>query len=136
MKQIITLRSLVLCVSIALCLGIVLPLQSHAAVFSGAGLSDSLGSVQVPHGDLGGIIVKIVNRADAPQDLAIEIAGVSSIANEGTATVLKADNRDVTNSLNDPKHVVPATETVTGLGTSFTRSYPPCSITILELTAK
>ena len=84
----------------------------------------------------GKIIVKIVNRADAPQDLAIEIAGVSSIANEGTATVLKADNRDVTNSLNDPKHVVPATETVTGLGTSFTRSYPPCSITILELTAK
>ena len=84
----------------------------------------------------GKIIVKIVNRADAPQDLAIEIAGVSSIADEGTATVLKADNRDVTNSLNDPKHVVPATETVTGLGTSFTRSYPPCSITILELTAK
>ena len=84
----------------------------------------------------GKIIVKIVNRADAPQDLAIEITGVSSIADEGTATVLKADNRDATNSLNDPKHVVPATETVTGLGTSFTRSYPPCSITILELTAK
>ncbi|HEY5345033.1 MAG TPA: alpha-L-arabinofuranosidase C-terminal domain-containing protein [Verrucomicrobiae bacterium] len=84
----------------------------------------------------GKIIVKIVNRADAPQDLAIEIAGVSSIADEGTATVLKADNRNETNSLAEPKHVVPATEKVTGLGTSFTRTYPPCSITILELSAK
>ena len=84
----------------------------------------------------GKIIVKIVNRADAPQDLAVEIAGVISIADAGTATVLKADNRDATNSLNDPKHVVPTTEKVTGLGASFTRTYPPCSITILELTAK
>ena len=84
----------------------------------------------------GKIIVKIVNRADVPQDLAVEIAGVSSIADEGIATVLKADNRDATNSLNEPKHVVPTTEKVTGLGMSFTRTYPPCSITILELTAK
>ena len=84
----------------------------------------------------GKIIVKIVNRADAPQDVAVEIAGVSSIADAGKATVLKADNRDATNSLEDPKHVVPTTEKVTGLSTSFTRTYPPCSITILELTAK
>ncbi len=84
----------------------------------------------------GKIIVKIVNRADAAQDLQIQINGVGSVADEGTATVLKAANRDETNSLNDPQHVVPATEKVTGLGTSFTRSYPPCSITILELSAK
>jgi alpha-L-arabinofuranosidase len=84
----------------------------------------------------GRIIVKIVNRADAPQDVKIEISGVSSIAGKGTATVLKADNRNATNSLDDPKNVVPATETVDGLGTSFTRTFPPCSITILELQAK
>jgi len=84
----------------------------------------------------GKIIVKIVNRADAPQDVAVAIAGVSSIADAGTATVLKADNRDATNSLEDPKHVVPTTEPVTGLSTNFTRTYPPCSITILELTVK
>ena len=84
----------------------------------------------------GKIIVKIVNRADAPQDVKIEIAGVSSIADTGTATVLKADNRDATNSIEEPKKVMPATENVSGLGTSFTRTYPPCSITILELDAK
>jgi len=84
----------------------------------------------------GKIMVKIVNRADVAQDVAVEITGVSSVADAGTATVLKADNRDATNSLEDPKHVVPTTEPVTGLSTNFTRSYPPCSITILELTAK
>ena len=84
----------------------------------------------------GKILVKIVNRADAPQEVKVEISGVSSIADQGTATVLKADNRDATNSLGAPKKVVPVTETVNGLGTSFTRTYPPCSITILELTAK
>ena len=83
----------------------------------------------------GKIIVKIVNRADAPQEVKLEISGVNSIAGKGTATVLKADNRDTTNSLDDPKKVVPTTETVDGLGTRFTRTFPPCSITILELQA-
>jgi alpha-N-arabinofuranosidase len=84
----------------------------------------------------GKIIVKVVNRADVPQDLKIEISGVNAIAEIGTATVLKADNRNATNSLDDPKNLVPKTETVDGLGTSFTRTFPPCSITILELDTK
>ncbi len=84
----------------------------------------------------GKIIVKIVNRADTPQDVKIDISGVSSVAGEGTATVLKADNRAATNSIDEPQKVVPATETVNGLGTSFTRTFPPCSITVLELQAR
>ena len=85
---------------------------------------------------IGKIIVKIVNRADAAQDVKIDITGAGSVAAEGTATVLKADNRNETNSLNDPQHIVPMTEKASGLGTSFTRTFPPCSITVLELDAK
>jgi alpha-N-arabinofuranosidase len=84
----------------------------------------------------GKIIVKVVNRADAAQDVKLDITGATSVADEGTATVLKAKNRDETNSLNDPQHVVPVTEKVSGLGASFTRTFPPCSITVLELDAK
>ena len=84
----------------------------------------------------GKIIVKIVNRADASQGVKIEISGVKAVAAQGTATVLKADNRDATNSIDAPKKVVPVTEKVKGLGTRFTRTFPPCSITILELEAK
>jgi alpha-N-arabinofuranosidase len=84
----------------------------------------------------GRIYVKIVNRDDTPQDVKIEFSGAGNIADKGTATVLKADNRDATNSLNDPTHVVPTTEDVTGLSASFTRTFPPCSITVLELETK
>jgi alpha-N-arabinofuranosidase len=82
------------------------------------------------------IIVKIVNRADVAQDVKVEINGANTIADSGTATVLKADNRNKTNTIDDPTNVLPVTENVTGLSASFTRSYPPCSITILELSAK
>ena len=84
----------------------------------------------------GKILVKIVNRADAPQAIKIDLAGVKSVAARGTATVLKAANRKETNTINDPQRVVPVTEKIKGLGLSFTRSFPACSITILELEAK
>ena len=83
----------------------------------------------------GKIIVKIVNRADTAQDLTIEVSGVKSIAPTGAAIVLQADNREATNSIGKPKTVVPVTENVNGLGSNFTRSFPSCSITVLELTA-
>ena len=81
----------------------------------------------------GKLIVKIVNRADTPQDVKVEISGVKSVASEGKAIVLNAADRDETNSLKDPTNIVPTTESIHGIGTSFTRSYPPCSITVLEL---
>jgi alpha-N-arabinofuranosidase len=84
----------------------------------------------------GKITVKIVNSADTPQPVTINITGVKSVATKGTATVLKAANRDETNSLRDPQHVVPVTEKVSALGARFTRTFPPCSITVLELKTK
>jgi alpha-N-arabinofuranosidase len=86
--------------------------------------------------DSGKVTVKIVNTADIPQPVTIEISGVKSVTSKGTAIVLQAKNHNETNSLKDPKHVVPETEKVKGLGTSFTRTFPPCSITVLELNAK
>jgi alpha-N-arabinofuranosidase len=84
----------------------------------------------------GKITVKIVNSADTPQDVKIEVNGVKSVSAKGTAIVLKAAKRDETNSIKDPKHLVPETEKVKGLGASFMRTFPPCSITVLELNAK
>ena len=82
------------------------------------------------------IIVKIVNRADTAQAVHIDITGVQSVASRGTATVLKAASRSETNTSKDPQHVIPVTEKIKKLGSSFTRVYPPCSITILELDAR
>jgi alpha-N-arabinofuranosidase len=84
----------------------------------------------------GKITLKIVNSADTAQSVTIAINGVKSVASKGTATVLKAANRTETNTIKDPQHLVPVGEKIKGLGTSFTRTFSPCSITVLELNAK
>jgi alpha-N-arabinofuranosidase len=61
---------------------------------------------------------------------------VKSVASKGTVTVLKAANRTETNTIKDPQHLIPVTEKVKGLGTSFIRTFPPCSVTVLELDAR
>ncbi len=84
----------------------------------------------------GTIYLKVVNRQGTPQPVHVQISGVSTVEAEGTAIVLKADKPDDTNSIEEPTKIVPATATVDGLGTDFTREFPPYSITILELKAK
>jgi alpha-N-arabinofuranosidase len=84
----------------------------------------------------GKIYLKVVNRAAVPQPVEVQISGVTSVEPKGVATVLRANGVDETNSLKEPKNIVPVTEKAKGLGTDFTRSFPPFSITVLELQAK
>jgi alpha-N-arabinofuranosidase len=84
----------------------------------------------------GTIYLKVVNRAAIPQPVKVEISGVTSVKSKGVATVLKATGPEETNSLQEPKKIVPVTEKAKGLGVNFTRTFPPFSITVLELKAK
>jgi alpha-N-arabinofuranosidase len=84
----------------------------------------------------GTIYLKVGNRQSAAQPVHVQISGVPAVEAQGTVTVLKADKPDDTNSIDEPKNIVPVTETADGLGTDFTREFPPYSITILELKAK
>ena len=63
-------------------------------------------------------------------------SGVGSVASKGVATVLKAKQPTDTNSLEEPKKIVPVIEKAKRLGTDFTRTFPPYSITVLELQTK
>jgi alpha-N-arabinofuranosidase len=82
------------------------------------------------------IFVKVVNRKDSPQPVKIEISGVASVKSKGEAVVMKADKPSDTNSIEEPKKIIPVTEKVKDLAAAFTREFPPYSITILELKAK
>jgi alpha-N-arabinofuranosidase len=82
------------------------------------------------------IYLKIVNHNGTPQSIDIKINGVKSVKAKGEAVVMKADSPDDTNSIDDPKKIIPVTEKVDGLAANFTREFPPYSITILELKAK
>jgi len=84
----------------------------------------------------GTIYLKIVNTLGTPQPVKIQISGAAAVEAEGTAIVLKADRPDDTNSIQEPARIIPVTKKVDGLGTEFTREFPPYSITVLELKAK
>ena len=84
----------------------------------------------------GTITVKVVNRQSTPQPVRITLSGVAEVTPEGTLVVMQADKPDDTNSIDQPGRIVPKTEKVKGLGTDFTSTFPPYSISILELSAK
>jgi alpha-N-arabinofuranosidase len=84
----------------------------------------------------GTIYLKVVNRLGTQQPVKIDISGISSVAAKGSAIVLKANKLDDTNSIQEPNKIIPVTEKSKGLGTNFSRTFPPYSITILELKTK
>jgi alpha-N-arabinofuranosidase len=66
----------------------------------------------------------------------VEISGVAHVEPKGQSIVLRATSPEDTNSITEPARIVPVTSSVDGLGTNFTREFPPYSITILELRSK
>ena len=83
----------------------------------------------------GEIILKLVNPATNSVSLQIEISGVTSLASKGTAITL-AGNPDDSNSMAQPKKVVPVTKTLRGIKPGFTYKLPPSSIVVLKLKAR
>ncbi len=84
----------------------------------------------------GVIYLKVVNCSGSARPITIKLSGAKSINAKGEAVVLAADSLDATNSITEPNKVVPRTEKVDGLGTDFTREFPPYSITVLKLKSK
>ncbi|WP_443747564.1 alpha-L-arabinofuranosidase C-terminal domain-containing protein [Asticcacaulis solisilvae] len=82
------------------------------------------------------LIVKVVNRNATPQPVHIVLQGAATVAATGKAVVLKASSADDTNSIADPRKVVPVEEAVSGLSNDFTHDFPPLSITVLEIPLK
>ena len=77
--------------------------------------------------------MKVVNTAGTTQRINVQINGTKSIRSTGEAVVLAANNLDETNSLTEPNKIVPRTEKVDGLSTSFTRAFPAYSVTVMKL---
>jgi alpha-N-arabinofuranosidase len=84
----------------------------------------------------GTIFLKIVNRAATPQPLRVEFSGLASVDAKGQAVTLSAASPTDTNSITEPTKIVPVISSVEGLGTSFTRTFPAYSLTILQMKAK
>jgi len=84
----------------------------------------------------GTIYIKVVNTSPDAQDTQIKINGATSIDATGKATVLTSASVKDTNSLNDPTKVVPVAHVLSSLSSSFTYSFAPNSVTVLQLTER
>ncbi|HEU6447212.1 MAG TPA: alpha-L-arabinofuranosidase C-terminal domain-containing protein [Verrucomicrobiae bacterium] len=80
----------------------------------------------------GGIFVKLVNPTTNAVPLKIEINGMSSLASKAAAIILTA-NPDDTNSIKDPKKVVPHKKTIHDVKPGFVYKMPADSIVVLKL---
>jgi alpha-N-arabinofuranosidase len=84
----------------------------------------------------GTVYLKVVNPKGEPQSVQVDLQGCSNVASEGQLIQLSAKAKEETNTIDDPDHIVPVTSKVDGLGTNFTRTFPPYSISILLIKTK
>lgn len=82
----------------------------------------------------GEIILKLVNPQTNAVSLNVEIKGVTKLNPKGSAITLAGKPED-TNSLTDPRKIVPTAKTVRRIKPSFVYSMPPHSIVVLKLKA-
>jgi alpha-L-arabinofuranosidase len=80
----------------------------------------------------GEVILKVVNAQARPAPVSIQIAGTSMLKATGTAITLSGDPKDE-NSLDSPTRISPASSKVSGVGSKFTYTFRPHSLTVLRL---
>jgi len=81
----------------------------------------------------GRLYVKVVNAGDAAKKVSLELKGVSSVKSNGKVVVMKADKPEDTNSITEPKKIIPTTSSYKGFKKTFTYSFPKYSITVLQI---
>ncbi|MDQ6843274.1 MAG: alpha-L-arabinofuranosidase A, partial [Bacteroidota bacterium] len=81
----------------------------------------------------GTIFLKVVNTVAKKQTVKINIDGAAKVSPEATMVVIKSDKPDDTNTISDTQKIVPVMSTVKGLKNSFSKSFTPYSVTIMQI---
>jgi alpha-L-arabinofuranosidase len=81
----------------------------------------------------GDIILKVVNTAAEALETEVALKGAKDLAASATAFVLSSDHPADENSLAEPTKVAPKRMTLQVPGSTFTRSFPGNSFTVLRI---
>jgi alpha-N-arabinofuranosidase len=81
----------------------------------------------------GVVYLKLVNASSSAQELKITLDGAKTVKGTAKLVRLSAGSTAATNTINDPKRVVPVESTVTGVAKTFTQKVPGYSIEVLEI---
>ena len=80
------------------------------------------------------LFIKLVNATSETLPLAIDLQGGDKVAHSAKLTTLSAKTPNATNSITDPRAVVPAEQQIAVTGPKFTEKFAPYSINAIELT--
>ncbi|HZU36638.1 MAG TPA: alpha-L-arabinofuranosidase C-terminal domain-containing protein [Gemmataceae bacterium] len=86
--------------------------------------------------ETGKLFVKVVNPGTEAHDVTIELIGASRVQDQGKVITLRAAGPNDTNSLTEPTRIVPVTEPLKHVASSFRHTFPAWSITVLEIEAR
>ena len=84
----------------------------------------------------GKLYLKLVNGGSEPQTVALHVSGAARIGRDAVMETLSGTNQAETNTLADPRHVVPVKTTLKVAGTSFSHTVPPYAIQVLEISTQ
>jgi alpha-N-arabinofuranosidase len=79
------------------------------------------------------LFIKVVNATSTPQTLAIDLDGAGKVASRATLTTLSGKTPNATNSITDPRALVPVEHPVTISGSKFSQTFVPYSINALDV---
>jgi len=85
--------------------------------------------------ETGEVIIKFINSADEAQVIDFTLDGVKSVAPEGRAITLQADDLGDENSMDNPNKIVPVEKPFKKFGQTFSYNFPKYSFTILRVRA-
>jgi len=86
--------------------------------------------------DKGVLYLKLVNASSIPQPVDLKLSGATNIAPTAKVITLSSKTTQDTNTITDPKHIVPVETTIDGVKDSFTYTVPGYAIQILEVKLK
>ena len=84
----------------------------------------------------GELYLKLVNASSVAQPVEIAITGAGNISATGTLVSLTGTNDAETNTISDPKRIVPVKSTLKSTAAKFTHTVPAYSVQVIELQAK
>lgn len=79
------------------------------------------------------LYLKVVNASSKPQPLQIALRGAGTVNSTAKVISLTGHSMQETNSLTDPKRIVPVQSDIQGVSASFSRTFPAYSIQVLEI---
>ena len=84
----------------------------------------------------GKLYLKLVNGGSDPQTVALHLGGAGKIGAEAVMETLSGTNQAETNTIADPRHIVPVKTALKVAGPSFSHTVPAYAIQVLEISTK